>query len=458
VKNRELVIKWKAKPKGALNRCVDEIFTNWLQHTDSWEARSVVFLSSMEDPRMKSARIPTRSSHMHQAASLFHGARILTTVFIFMIYVASAANQSFAAHAQGDVSAPGQTSAPDAASMGLSFIPGSSSTVMIEHNGKKYLVDLLSHTIKELPSGSNHEGATLSEAPKNELAGDTAHQKVPAAGTSTQKKSASEKTNIYEAGDDYLFSLPTGRRLDRHGFYVNFNHRFAFDPAFTGPARGAILGGLDGFGIASFGLRYGITDKFSVSAYRSPSVIGRPIQLMASYNFLDEHNGEPFNAALRFSVEGRNNFSNNFTVNFEGIVSRSLTKHAQVYVVPTVSLDNRRLLGPQLNLTDSQPDLPGINTFSIGFGGALDIRPTVALVAEVIPTLVNGPDLRIHRPAFSFGIQKKIWRHAFTFGFTNSPGTTVSQRAGTRATFIGNPSGDTPANLFVGFDLTRQIY
>jgi hypothetical protein len=82
----------------------------------------------------------------------------------------------------------------------------------------------------------------------------------------------------------------------------------------------------------------------------------------------------------------------------------------------------------------------------------------VALVAEVIPTLVNGRDLGIHRPAYSFGIQKKIWRHAFTFGFSNGPGTTVSQRAGTRATFIGDPSADKPGGLFVGFDLTRQIY
>jgi hypothetical protein len=76
----------------------------------------------------------------------------------------------------------------------------------------------------------------------------------------------------------------------------------------------------------------------------------------------------------------------------------------------------------------------------------------------VIPTLANGDELGIHRPAFAFGIQKKIWRHAFTLGFTNSPGTTISQRAGTLAHFVGNPSADTPAGLVIGFDLTRQIH
>jgi hypothetical protein len=103
-------------------------------------------------------------------------------------------------------------------------------------------------------------------------------------------------------------------------------------------------------------------------------------------------------------------------------------------------------------------DLPGVNTFSVGVGAAYDIRPTVALIAEVIPTLLNAGELGIHRPAYSFGIQKKLFRHAFTLGLTTSPGTTVSQRAGTRAEFLGEPSADTPGGLFFGFDLMRQIH
>lgn len=268
---------------------------------------------------------------------------------------------------------------------------------------------------------------------------------------------ASENEKIYTPADDYLFSLPTGRRLDRHGFYINFTHRFVFDPAFSGRARGATLLGLDGFSVASFGIRYGITDKLSVSAYRSPSVIGRPIELMTAYHLLDEHDGAPLNATFRFSVDGQDNFAKNFTTNFEGIFSRSLLKHAQMYIVPTLSLQNRRLMVSP-TLEDAPPDLPGINSFSLGVGGAFDIRPTVALVAEVTPTLVNGPELAIHRPAYAFGIQKRLWRHAFTLGFSDSPGTIVSQRAGTRAAFLGDPSADTGSGLFIGFDLMRQMY
>ncbi|MBV9679781.1 MAG: hypothetical protein JO185_25825 [Acidobacteriaceae bacterium] len=247
--------------------------------------------------------------------------------------------------------------------------------------------------------------------------------------------------------------MPSGRPTDRHGVYVNFAHRFAYDPAFTGKARGSELLGLDGYALPSFGFRYGITDKLSVSAYRSPSIIGRPIQLMIGYNLFTEQKGSPFNLMVRASIEGQDNFRKNYTENLEAILSRSMTRHAQLYLVPTMSFQDRPLTQDGFAI----PNLPGFNTFSLGIGAAVDIRPTVALLAEVIPTLVNGRELGIHRPAYAFGIQKKIWRHAFTFGFTNSPGVTVSQRAGTRAEFLGDPQADKPGGLFIGFDLTRQI-
>lgn len=367
----------------------------------------------------------------------------------------------------GGLAEPPASSQSDAAqSLGISFVEGSTNSVIVERDGKRYLVDLTTKTIKEIDSTPSASASNLQQTDPPQAA----PQQV--ASTSTPKKT---EDHIYEPGDDQIFSLPTGRRLDRHGFYINFAHRFPYSPAFTGRARGSILFGLDDFAIPSFGFRYGVTSKFSVSAYRSPSIIGRPIQLMAAYNYLDEHDGQPLNAAVRFSVEGQNDFQRNFTTNFEAIFSKSITKRAQLYVVPTVSLHNRPLLQETGNLADPFPYQPcsnaaaagtsgGMilkpcaNTFSLGVGGALDIRPTVALVAEVIPTLINGRPLGIHRPAYSFGIQKKIWRHAFTFGFSNSPGTTVSQRAGTMATFVGDPSADTPSGFFVGFDLTRQVY
>ncbi|MCU1294446.1 MAG: hypothetical protein JWP08_3296 [Bryobacterales bacterium] len=265
------------------------------------------------------------------------------------------------------------------------------------------------------------------------------------------------KPSIYQPGDDVLVSLPTGRPTDRHGVYVNFAHRFPYQAAFSGRSEGAQLFGLDNVAIASFGVRYGLTENLSVSAFRAPSLINRPIQLAAGYNILEERKGNPLNLMVRVSIEGQDNFRKNYTENIEGILSRSITSRAQFYVVPTLSFNARRLAQPAGFLSNQIPDVPGVNAFSLGTGVAVDIRPSVALLAEIIPTLFNARELGIHRPVFSFGIQKKIWRHSFTFGFTTSPGTTVSQRAATRAQFLNDPSADTLGGLVLGFNLTRQI-
>jgi cytochrome c553 len=405
-------------------------------------------------------------------------------------------------------------SADAAKALGISFAGNSGSTLILERDGKRYQVDVASRTVREIGAseeepvaalfqrdcavchGSDGKGkraentpdfsdasvrrglstkdiaeiirsgkdngrmpawsGKLTDAQIDSLAG-YIHSLPNSAGPSPTQEAKRAPGNIYEPGDDMLFSLPTGRAVDRHGIYVNFTHRFPYDAAFTGPGRGGELFGLDNFALPSLGLRYGVTDKLSVSIFRSPTLIGRPIQLMAAYNILDEHHEDPLNLAVRVSIEGQNNFRKNYTQNIEGVFSRSITSRAQLYVIPTLSFDARPLVQASGFLSSDIPDLPGVDTFSIGIGAAYDIRPTVALIAEVIPTLWNAGELGIHRPAYSFGIQKKIFRHAFTLGLTTGPGVTVSQRAGTRAEYLGEPTADTPGGMFFGFDLTRQI-
>ena len=419
--------------------------------------------------------------------------------------------------AAGVVTAAPDDSAEAAKALGISF-SNTGSTLIVEKDGKRYQVDVSAKTIQEIgpaegePAaalfqqncavchGAGGKGVAAVHTPdftnpafqrslsSQDITGAIRNGKdngrMPAwsgkltdaqidslstyirtfsdAGGSSSSGQPQENpgapSTIYQAGDDVLFSLPTGRAVDEHALIVNFAHRFPYDAAFTGQSRGAELFGLDNVALPSLGLRYGVTDKLSVSVLRSPSLIGRPIQLMVAYNILDEHHEDPLNIAVRVSIEGQNNFRKNYTQNIEGIFSRSITSRAQFYVVPTLSFDARPLVQASGFLSADIPDLPGVNTFSIGVGAAYDIRPTVALVAEVIPTLWNAGELGIHRPAYSFGIQKKLFRHAFTLGLTTSPGVTVSQRAGTRAEFLDEPSADTPGGLFFGFDLTRQIH
>jgi Membrane bound beta barrel domain (DUF5777) len=389
--------------------------------------------------------------------------RMLEGLLFALLIYCFIPNLAFSQIPAGEASSSKQSVAPASASdLGVSFLKDSTSRIVVERDGKKYIVDLVSHEIREAVT----EPANASAAPITSSS-DTGQ-------TASGPATPVANPGLYKPGDDLVFSVPTGRPLDRHGLYLNFTHRFPYEAAFTGPGEGGTLLGLDNFAIPSFGLRYGLTSKLSVMATRSPSVIGRPIELMAAYNFLDEHNGNPINAAFRFSIDGQNDFGKNFAESFELVISRSLGHRAQIYAVPTLSLHARPLLSEN-SITNAPPDLPcgeGMipstdssipvracaNTFSLATALAVDIRPTVALVAEAIPTLMNGNELGIHRPAFAFGIQKKIWRHAFTFGFTNGPSTMVSQRGGTRATFLGDPAADKPGGLFIGFDLTRQIF
>ena len=403
--------------------------------------------------------------------------RLVIAGITSLILIFASANLASAGATDGSstgAAAPHSGSAPQPTpgDAGISFVDGSSSQIIVERDGRKYLVDVVSHEIKEV--GTNSPEAETSSSRSN-----LDHENLKATTQDTPATSGPPATmnpKVYTAGDDLVFNVPTGRRVERHGLYINFTHRFPYEPAFVTPGRGNTLLGLDDFAIPSFGFRYGITSRLYAFAYRSPSVIGRPIEFMAGYNFLDEHDHQPLNLAARFSIDGQNNFQRNFSENFEIIASRSITRHAQVYVAPTFTIHARPLLqninptladaiveqpcsAPQANGVSGGMILkPCANTISIATAASVDIRKTVALVAETIPTVMNADELGIHRPEFAFGIQKKIWRHAFTLGFGNGPATIVSQRAGSNATFLGIPSANTPKNMFIGFDLTRQIF
>ena len=373
------------------------------------------------------------------------------------------------AHAADSPAAPPAAPLP----FGVAFVEGSATSVIIEKDGKRYLVDAAARSIREVDAKSASTPAQEGSVSSSAQASSSAQQNPQSA--TANPADANATTSYYRPGDDRLLVLPTGQHIARHAVWVNFNHRFAYKPTFSTAAQGHTLLGLDGFGVASFGVQFGLTDRWSVAAYRSPSNIGRPIELRTAYELTSERDGQPLNLMFRFSVDGQNDFQRNFTTNFELIASRSITNRAQLVLVPTVSLHNRPVLSeltseefPPLEQPCSQPLANGVpasmnvkpcaDTFSLGVGLAVDVRPTVALIGEVNPTLVNATDIGIHRPPFSFAIQKKIWRHAFTFGFTTAPGTTVAQRSGTRSTFLRDPHGDTPKALFVAFNLSRQLH
>ena len=85
------------------------------------------------------------------------------------------------------------------------------------------------------------------------------------------------------------------------------------------------------------------------------------------------------------------------------------------------------------------------NTFMIGLGARLRIRPTVYLVGEFIPR-VAGFDLGDDH--VTFGVEKRVGGHSFQANFSNSLGSTLGQIA----------QGASDNDWFIGFNITRKFY
>ncbi len=267
-----------------------------------------------------------------------------------------------------------------------------------------------------------------------------------------EKKKA--KPKVYRQPDVRLINLPTATPMPKGSLWNDYTHRWPNGD----PTSAETLFGLDSRAIPSFGFMYGVTDRVHVGAYRSSSDLGRPIQLFAGMGLLSEQKGQPFSLMARAGIEGRDNFKRNFATSIELTAARSITPHAQIYVVPTVTFGDR-----PYNIDPTQ-NAPGVTAYALGLGGAVTIRPTVSLMAEVNyrlnrearyvdPDSGNG----IRRPVIGFGIQKMgaSRRHIYSLTFTNGGGTTMSQRSMTRGL---QGADDTLRGLTIGFNLTRRIF
>jgi hypothetical protein len=316
----------------------------------------------------------------------------------------------------------------------VTFVAGSDSQAVVEINGKKFMIDTKSRSV-----------TVVAEAREREVAAAPTPAPVVAK-TETAKKS----DEVYQQIDVRLINLPTAKPIAKGSLWGDFTHRFPFGPE---PTNAGALFGLDGFAVPSFGFTYGVTDRLQVGAYRSPTVVGAPIQLHAGVSLADENEGHPLTAMVRVALEGRDNFQRNFTTSLELTLARSLTSKAQVYFVPTLSINNRPF-------GDISQNLPGENTFALGAGAAVNIRPSVALLAEANYRVNRTGRFDSTRPAFGFGIEKSSIsrRHAFSLVFSNSVGTTFGQRSATRASLLGPFAEESFKGLNIGFNLSRRLF
>jgi hypothetical protein len=235
--------------------------------------------------------------------------------------------------------------------------------------------------------------------------------------------------------DFTIVNLPTTLRLPQWKSAFRVTHRFTRSLGegdfgdlledFFGFDAGALIG---------LEFRFGILPGTQVGILRTSD---RTIQFFGQYDIKSQSDAFPLGLAAYATIDGTNNFRDSYSPGIGVIVSRTIGTHAAVYVQPMY-----------VNNTNPLPDelIEDNDTFLLGVGARVRIRPTVYVVGEFIPR-VGGYDPGVH--GASFGVEKRAGGHSFQINFSNSFGTTMAQAA------RGGLSND---DWYIGFNITRKFF
>jgi len=229
-----------------------------------------------------------------------------------------------------------------------------------------------------------------------------------------------------------LINLATTMLLPKHGVSFDLTHRFGgnlWQDGFVESAKS--LFGLDDGATIGLELRYGIFPHVQAAVFRTN--FNRTIQFHGKYDAIRQAGPSPVSVSALASVEGADNFSEDFAPAFGAVVSRTMAEAVALYAVPVFVHNSAATTGITRN------------TFYMGIGGRVRIRPTVYVAAEVSPRLAG---YEIGKPEFGFAIEKRAGGHMFQLNFTNGSSTTYAQVA----------RGGFPESLYLGFNLARKFF
>jgi hypothetical protein len=246
--------------------------------------------------------------------------------------------------------------------------------------------------------------------------------------------------------DFTLVNLPTTLRLAPFKVAFRVTHRFN-RPLGQGDFGDLLedFFGLDAGALIGLELRVGLWSGLQAGIYRTSD---RTIEFFTQYNVLRQDRRSPVTVSAWLTAEGTNNLKDSGSPGVGAILSRTIGEHAAVYAMP-MWINNTNPLPSEL--ADDN------DTFVLGLGARVRVRPTVYLVGEVTPRLSGFAPLRNPAdpssgetdPLVSFGIEKRVGGHAFQLNFSNGVGSTMAQIARSFA------NGD---DWFIGFNISRKFY
>ena len=193
--------------------------------------------------------------------------------------------------------------------------------------------------------------------------------------------------------DFRLINLPTTLRLPLYKSSFELTHRFNGNLRNDFSDQVASLFGIDNGAQIGFEYRFAPLRHLQVIAYRTN--FDRTIQLYAKYDAIHQDSGNPISVSGLLSIEGGDNFSKRYAPSVGATISHQFDDVVAVYAVPLWVHNISPLLAEITGVKD--------NTFFIGVGGRVRIRPTVYVSAEVSPrvagTKVNDAEYAPHAAA-----------------------------------------------------------
>ena len=232
--------------------------------------------------------------------------------------------------------------------------------------------------------------------------------------------------------DFSLVNLPTTLPLPVHAGDFHLTHRFNENLRLDSfGTQASNLFGLDQGATIQLEYRFGVMKH--LEAIVSRTNVSRTIQFSAKYDAFHESASHPVGVSAIVSVEGGDNFRENYAPAIGVVVSRTIAAAAAVYATPVWAHNTF----PGTGITE--------NTFYIGLGTRIRLVPSLFVVAEVSPR-VSG-----YAPGdaeFAFALEKRVGAHVFSVTFANTAATTYGQIA----------RGGNPESLYLGFNLARKFF
>lgn len=232
--------------------------------------------------------------------------------------------------------------------------------------------------------------------------------------------------------DFTLIDLPTTLPLPAHGSNFHLTHRFNGNlRAGSFSDNAASLFGLDEGATIGFEHRYGLARHVEVTASRTN--FNRTIELSGKYDAFHQAASKPIGLSAVVSVEGVNNFRDQYAPALGASISRTVGRVVALYAVPVWVHNSAASTGVTRD------------TGFVGLGGRFRVLRTVYITGEVSPRLGGYV---IGDPEYGFALEKRVGGHTFALTFTNTSATTYAQLA----------RGGFPSSLYLGFNLSRKFF